>query len=263
MIKIGFLPITIWDVLDILIVGYLIYQIYKLLKGSIAFNIFIGVITLFITYWIVDALNMLLLSRLLNSLAQTGVVILVIIFQPEIRRFLLLLGDTTLRQRSNFWNRLFDRAVPKDVEEKQRIIKSIKTALQRMSKQKIGALMVLANELNLSIINNSGIKINAQISAELLQSIFNKESPLHDGAVMISQNKIQSAGCILPVSENPHLPSNIGLRHRAGIGITEKAKVLALIVSEETGQIAYACEGHLYRNLSDEKLSLVLDQFYV
>lgn len=263
MIKIGFLPITIWDVLDILIVGYLIYQIYKLLKGSIAFNIFIGVITLFITYWIVDALNMLLLSRLLNSLAQTGVVILVIIFQPEIRRFLLLLGDTTLRQRSNFWNRLFDRAVPKDVEEKQRIVKAIKMALQRMSKQKIGALVVLANELNLSVINNSGIKINAQISSELLQSIFNKESPLHDGAVMISQNKIQSAGCILPVSENPHLPNDIGLRHRAGIGITEKAKVAVLIVSEETGQISYAHEGHLYRNLSDEKLSAVLDQFYV
>ncbi len=262
MIKIGFLPITIWDILDILIVGYLIYQIYKLLKGSIAFNIFIGVITLFITYWIVDALNMLLLSRLLNSLAQTGVVILVIIFQPEIRRFLLLLGDTTLRQRSNFWNRFFDRAVPKDTVEKQRIIKALKIALQRMSKQKIGALIVLANDLNLSVINNSGIKINAQISAELIQSIFTKESPLHDGAVIISQNKIQSAGCILPVSENPHLPSNIGLRHRAGIGITEKARVVALIVSEENGQISYTYEGHLYRNLSDEKISSVLDQFY-
>ena len=262
MIRIGFLPITIWDVLDILIVGYLMYRIYKLLRGSIAFNIFVGVITLFVTYYLVDLLDMRLLSRLLNSLAQTGVLIIVIIFQPEIRRFLLLLGDSTLKQRSNIWDRIIDREQNEGSQEKQLHVKAIKLAMLNMSKKKTGALIVLANDLNLDVISNSGTKVNAQISKQLLESIFNKESPLHDGAVIISNHLIHAAGCILPVSENPHLPSVVGLRHRAGVGITEKANVASLIVSEETGAISYAYEGHLYRKLSEDQLAETLNKFY-
>ncbi|MEN0050147.1 MAG: diadenylate cyclase CdaA [Bacteroidota bacterium] len=262
MIQIGFLPVTIWDILDVLIVGYLMYRIYKLLRGSIAFNIFIGVITLLVTYWLVYFLDMKLLTRLLDSLAKTGVLILVIIFQPEIRRFLLYLGDSTLRQRSNFWMRLINKDSIAESGEKQKNVQALKSAILRMSEQKTGALIVLANDLSLELISNSGVMMNADISSQLLNSIFNKDSPLHDGAVIIADHVIRAASCILPVSDNLSLPSSVGLRHRAAVGISERANVAAFIVSEETGAISCAFEGILQRRLSEDKLLTLLNQHY-
>jgi len=262
LFEIGFLPIRILDILDILIVGYLIYLIYKLLRGSIAFNIFVGVIILLVVWWLVEALEMDLLSVFLGQFVSVGVILLIIIFQPEVRRFLLLLGNTTLRQRFNFLNRIIDKEV-EEREEKQEEIQSMKRAILRMSKYKTGALLVFTQNMNLEFFSNSGTKLGATISQPLIESIFNKESPLHDGAMVIADNKIQSAGCVLPVSSNPDLPKGVGLRHRAAVGVTESSSVSVFIVSEESGNIAFAHEGKLKRNLTDAQLTELLNQYYV
>lgn len=238
------------------------YRIYKLLRGSISFNIFVGVITLLALSWLVDLLNMRLLSTLLRSLVGTGVVIIVVIFQPEIRRFLLFLGDTTLKQRSNVWRRILDRDESLSVDENQSYINAIKTAMLRMSKTKTGALIVLTKNLRLEDVIDSGVKLEATVSIELIESIFFKNSPLHDGAAIIADNKVIAAGCILPVSDNPNLPSQVGLRHRAAVGITEKGDVAAFIVSEETGTISYAHNGQLHRKLTEAELEKSLKTHY-
>ncbi|MEO1515064.1 MAG: diadenylate cyclase CdaA [Bacteroidota bacterium] len=253
LFEIGFLPIRIWDILDILIVGYLIYQFYKLLHGSIAFNIFVGVISLFALWWLVGVLQMDLLSSLLNQIVSVGVLMLLIVFQPEVRRFLLILGNNTLRQRSNFIRRLIDRNLPKQ-EVQQTHLEAIRKAILRMSKKKTGALIVFAKSRNLDFVNNSGIKLDAQISQQLLESIFNRYSPLHDGAVVIEGGKIVTASSVLPLSSNTDLPDNTGLRHRAGLGATEHSNVGVVIISEENGRIAFANNGKLQLRLTEEQL---------
>ncbi len=259
--EIGFLPIRIWDILDILIVGYLIYQIYKLLRGSVAFNIFIGVILIYILSWLVQMLEMDLLSSLLGEFVSVGVLMLLIVFQPEVRRFLLILGNNTLRQRSNFFNRLLSGKLnifESDVLSEN--AESISKAILRMSRMKTGALIVFANNLNLEYFSNSGVILDAKISQPLIESIFNKESPLHDGAVVISNNKIHAASCVLPLSSNPDLPKSAGLRHRAAVGVTEHSNVTAFVVSEENGTISYAENGNLARKISEKRLKELLNK---
>jgi len=257
LFKIGFLPVRIWDILDILIVGYLMYQIYRLLRGNIAFNIFIGLVTLYVIWWLVNQLEMDLLSAVLGQFVSVGVIIVIIIFQPEVRRFLLFLGNTTLRQRSNFLNRMIDRNFESS-EQREEQVEALKNAMLRMSRRKTGALIVLAQDLSLDGLINSGVQMDASISEQLVESIFNKSSPLHDGAVIIESGKLKTASAILPVSENPNLPKSAGLRHRAAVGITEKAKVAAFIVSEENGNISYAFDGQLRRKIGEEELEKLL-----
>lgn len=251
--EIGFLPITLWDLLDVLIVGFLLFQSYKLLRGSVAINIFIGVVTLIVLSWIVRSLNMELLSSIIGLLISTGVIILIIVFQPEVRRFLLLLGNNTLRQRSKFLDTLLDR---KDVDnqEHRESAEQLKKALLSMSKRKEGALIILNKKANLEGIAQTGVRLNADISRPLLENIFFKNSPLHDGAMLIENDKIIAAACILPLSDSVDLPQSVGLRHRAAVGITERTEVAAFVVSEETGSISLAINGKLYRRLSKEKV---------
>ena len=262
LFQLGFLPVRIWDILDIIIVGYLIYQIFKLLRGSMAFNIFIGVVILYLIWWLVGMLNMDMLSLLLDQFVSVGVIILIIIFQPEVRRFLLIVGNTTLRQRSNFLQRLMDRNLDIDPSDRLAGIKELKAALLRMSRKKWGALIVLSKNLNMDGISNTGVRMDATISQPLVESIFNKEGPLHDGAVIISNNKIHSASCILPVSDNPDLPKSAGLRHRAAVGITERMNVATFVVSEETGAIGFASDGRLKRNLTESELTELLNKHF-
>lgn len=262
-IKIGFLPVRLWDVLDILIVGYLMYQLYKLLRGSIAFNILIGLFTLYMFWFLVGELQMDLLQAFLGQFVNVGVIILIIIFQPEVRRFLLFLGNTTLKQRSNFLSRILDRNIDENTQIKKDRIKAIKAALLRMSRRKVGALIVFARNLNLAGLINAGVVLDAEISDSLLESIFNKESPLHDGAVIIDRGKIKKASCILPVSESVHVPKNVGLRHRAAMGVTERANVVAFVVSEETGYISFASKGFLRRKLKEDELVELLTNYYI
>ncbi|MFT4761394.1 MAG: diadenylate cyclase [Paraglaciecola sp.] len=261
LFDIGFLSIRIWDVLDVAIFGYLIYRVYKLLRGSIAFNIFIGVVMLYVAWWLVSALKMDLLSILLSQFASVGVIVLMVIFQPEVRRFLLLLGNTTLRQRSNFLSRLWVKNFESSNARKREII-YIVNAVLKMGKERTGALIVLSKNFEMEDIRSSGTTIDANISQLLLLSIFQKESPLHDGAVVIGNGKILAAGCILPVSDSTKLPSSAGLRHRAAVGITERTNVAALIVSEESGTLSFALEGKLQRRLTEENLRKILKEHY-
>ncbi len=249
--EIGFLPITLWDLLDVLIVGYLMYRIYKLLRGSIAFNIFIGVIAVYGVWWLVRALDMELLSSILTQFVNVGVIMLIIIFQPEVRRFLLFVGNTTLKGRAGFFNRLFDRQGFSSLDQ---LILDITAAAKVLAKSKTGALIVISENDNLQGFADSGIVLDAEVSAQLLISIFNKESPLHDGAVIITGNRIKMAGSVLSVSDSLELPQWVGLRHRAGVGVTEETDALVVIVSEESGNISIAKQGRLIRTHTLEDL---------
>jgi diadenylate cyclase len=261
-LNIGFLNISVWDILDIGIVAYLLFQLYKLLRGSIAFNIFVGLLSLYVSWFVVNQLNMDLLSSILDQFVKVGIIILIIIFQPEVRRFLLLLGNTTLRQRSNFLDRFLDRSGMTDSPEEQEAAReAIASAIMRMSRRRVGALLVFCQRYNLQGIASGGVEMEAQISQALLESIFNKESPLHDGAVLIDSLKIMKASVILPVSEKTTLPKSVGLRHRAAVGITERTNVVSLVVSEETGAISFAKEDQLERKLSEERLREILKEY--
>ena len=259
LIKVGFLPVRIWDILDVFIVGYLLYQIYKLLKGNIAFNILIGVVMLFLTWELVKQLEMVVLEAVLQRFAGVGFIVIAIIFQQEIRKFLLLLGNTTLKQRAQFLGRILDRNL-KDQHANEADVLAIKQAVLRMSKRRIGALIVLTKDADLDGIANTGVRLDALISQNLLQSIFAKTSPIHDGAVLINKERIIAAGCILPVSEKAGLPSSAGLRHRAALGVSERFEVTALVVSEESGNISVAKNGELTRKLDEEALTVILEK---
>ena len=237
------------------------YQIYKLLKGSLAFNIFLGLVLIYVLWWLVDILNMDLLSLILNQVVSVGVILLLIVFQPEVRRFLLFLGKSFLRQRSSFIAKYFDNNLLITQKQKQEI-KFIRLAVEDFSKTKTGALIVFTENPEGLGIHNQGTILDANISKIILQTIFHKDSPLHDGAMIIYNGKIYSVGAILPVSENRNLPKQVGLRHRAGVGITEGTSVLSLMVSEETGIISVAENGILTRNVSLRNLEKILEQAF-
>ena len=260
--KIGFLPISIWDVLDVVIVAFLLFQLYKLLRGSIAFNIFFGVLLLYVAWWLVTQLGMKLLSGILNQFVNVGVIVLIIIFQPEVRRFLLFLGNSTLRHRSEFWDRILYSGGAASVSHKAHI-DAVLAALLRLARSRTGALVVLSRNLNLDGFISGGTLLDAQISSALLESIFHKESPLHDGAVIIHNDKLLQAGCVLPVSESANLPRSAGLRHRAAVGITERTSVATFVVSEESGAISMAFQGQLEYKLSEQRLRELLEQYSV
>jgi len=263
LIKIGFLPISIWDILDIMIVGYLFYQIYLLLRGSIAFNIVLGVLLFFSAGWVMKFLEMDLSSLIISQIANIGIITLVIIFQPEIRRFLLYLGQTTLRGRFDFINKYLNPngAIPK--EENAQLIKEITNAVFKMKSRRWGALIILApTKSNIDELVKTGQVINANVSEELLLSIFNKDSPLHDGAVMVHNNKLLATSCVLPISKRTTLPQKFGLRHRAGIGLTEVTDLSVIIVSEESGSVTFSKSGKYLDINSPEELKAKIRDVY-
>ncbi len=261
LVDIRFLNLDLWDILDVLIVSYLIYHIYRLLKGSVAFNIFVGLILVYVAWWLVSALEMQLLSTFLSQFVSVGVILLIIIFQPEIRRFLLDLGNTTLKGRSNFLRKIFDSGYV-DTTESDVQKRELSEALSYFSMHKIGALIVIGQTSEDHPFIRTGRSIQANLSAGLLESIFQKESPLHDGAVVIIGGKIHSASCILPVSENRNLPEEAGLRHRAAVGVTQQFDVACLIVSEETGKISTSYGGNLDFKIDQDKLNAFIQSHY-
>ncbi|MEM9526393.1 MAG: diadenylate cyclase CdaA [Bacteroidota bacterium] len=259
LFSIGFLEVDIWDFFDVLIVGVLLYQLYRLLKGSIALNIFVGMMLLFLSYQAFKALGMDLLSSILFQFINIGFVSLIIIFQPEVRRFLLLLGTNTLKQRDSVWSRLLGREVTGVGPAPE--VEDIRRAFLRLARSRTGALIVCTGESSTETVITGGTTLNAEISYGLLVSIFHKESPLHDGAVLIGQRRVQRASAILPVSENDALPKSVGLRHRAAVGVTEKIDVVCFIISEETGKISFAQGGELERGISEERLTELLVEY--
>lgn len=240
-------------------VGLLLYAVYRLLRGSIALNIVVGIILLYVLWGIVGILEMPLLSEILGQFVSVGFIALIIIFQPEIRRFLLYIGNTTLRGRAGILGKYLKTNVR---EGREKNIKQIGDAILNMASEKVGALIVLPKHLNIEGYTDSGQIIDAKITEELIRSIFNKYGPLHDGAMVIYAGKIHAVSCVLPISSNPSLPPGLGLRHRAGLGSSENSDTVALIVSEETGDISVARKGRLETGLSKKMLLAILDEHF-
>jgi len=253
----GFLKIRLLDVLDILLVAFILYEIFNLLRGSVSINMFFAIVAMFFIWRITDALQMQLLREILGAFFSVGIIALFIIFQPEIRQFLLSLGKPDFiqkrRRRFLFWH--FSDNNPYIVD-----IDKIVYACQKMSNIKQGALIILTRQHELRIIKDTGQYLNADISVELLENIFYPNSPLHDGAVIISGNKIEAVRCILPISKSPRLSANLGLRHRAAVGVTEQSDAIAIVVSEQTGKISYAEGGELTRNVQPSVLRDFLEE---
>lgn len=256
-IKIGFLKFTFVDFIDIFLVSLLLYQLYKLLKGSVAVKIFIGLLSIVLLYLIVKAAKMELLSSILGQFTGVGVLAAIILFQQEIRKFLLLVGKTTIFNNDNIfvwpWN--------KKAQMRYFNITPIIEAVKTMGGTNTGALIVFSKNSELKFYAESGDLMDSVLSKRLLISIFNKYSPLHDGAVIIYKNRIKAARCVLPVSENDSLPASMGLRHRAALGMSENTDTLILIVSEETGQFSIARNGKIFSNLSPTDIRYRLNKY--
>jgi uncharacterized protein (TIGR00159 family) len=251
--------ITPFAILDILLLAIIIYQLYNLIRGTIAANIFIGLALIYILYFIVPESKMPLLAGILKRVADVGIITVIIVFQQEIRRFLLLVGKNASLQRNKAWWRYFFGKIDAEKNNYARI-KPIIDACRSMKQTRTGALIVFAKYYDEQFYQNSCEVLDAKISKRVLESIFQKNSPLHDGAVVISENRIKSASCILPVTEKADLPSQFGLRHRAGIGVTEANDATAIIVSEETGEISYAKQGRIKMNISFAELEKLLNK---
>ena len=245
------------DAIDILLVAMLLFYAWRLMKSSGSLNVFYGIMV-FVIIWIVvsQMLEMKLLGSIFDKLVSVGVLALIILFQEEIRRFFLTLGS---HRQLNFITRYFvkNKANITEEHEDQQIMRIV-LACDWMSKNMVGALIVLEREMSLSDVVKSGEAIDANISTELLKNIFFKNSPLHDGAVLIGHNRIMAAGCILPVSHNLNIPKELGLRHRAALGITSQSDAIAIIVSEETGAISVAQGGEFHLRLASNELESYL-----
>lgn len=258
LFKIGFLDIDFIDILDILLVAFLLYQVYYLIKGSIASKVFLGYLLIYGFYLIVRALGMELLSTILGQFMEVGVLALLIIFQPEIRRFLLLIGKTTSLQD----NRLFSRFFPHNTNfENATTIREISEAARTLASTHTGALIVIQREDDLKKYVDSGDEIDALVSKRLINNIFFKNSPLHDGAAIIHNGRIQAARCMLPVTENPNISASLGFRHRAALGMSEATDALIIVVSEEKGELSLVHTGGIFRNLSATELEQKLTAY--
>lgn len=256
-----FITIRVLDVVDILLVATLLYQMYKLIKGTIAFNIFIGLFFVYVFWLLVKAMNMELLGTLMGQFIGVGVLALVVVFQQEIRRFLLLIGTNYQLSRSFGLEKLFNIEKPKLATDQQ--IKEIIRACDDLARSKTGALIVIANKNELKEIIRSGEKINGRISSSLIETIFFKNTPLHDGAVVVLGNRIAAARCILPLTERNDLDPHFGLRHRAALGVSEITDALAIVVSEELGTISLAIQGELAHKISLIQLATELEKVMV
>jgi uncharacterized protein (TIGR00159 family) len=257
---IAFITIRWLDILDVLAVAFLFYQLYKLIRGSVAVNIFIGAFSLYLLWQVVKYLDMHLLSTILGQFMGVGVIALIIVFQQEIRRFFLIIGSKYISSTGNFsFSRLFTSS---DDIIKLNYADVLGETLVSMSKNMTGALIIITIKSDLQNIIDSGLIINAEIKKGLIKSIFFKNSPLHDGAAVIRRNKIVAARCLLPITQRRDLPPKFGLRHRAAIGLTETTDALVLIVSEETGQISYSYEGMIHPLRKKEDIIEIVKKYH-
>lgn len=243
------------DAADVLLVTVLLYQLYKLLRGSVALNVALGLLSFYLLYLVVKATGMELLTKILGQFMSVGVLASIILFQQEIRRFLLSVGKATALERVRGWARgRPSSATPLAVGPFVEAAKSLSTKYT-------GALICFAQASDLTAFAESGDRLDAEVSKRLLLAIFNKNSPLHDGAVIVAGGRLQAARCILPVSENPDVPAALGLRHRAAIGLSEITDAVVLVVSEETGAMSLVRHGVVYRNLPTAELRTRLSEW--
>ena len=245
----GFIHIGIIDIIDIFLVAMMLYYLYRVTRGTNAFSIILGVVMLYLMYVVVRALNMELLSGILGQFIGVGIIAVVVIFQPEIRRFLQMLG---LQQ-----NQRISRFFGGENNEDDLDIDSLVKACIDMGETKTGALIVLQQTSDLSLMAEGGIAVDAKVSPSLLENLFFKNSPLHDGAIIINRNRVVAARCILPSTQS-QVPKSYGTRHRAALGMSEVSDAIILVVSEETGALSIAQGGVIQRDIAPDKFKSVL-----
>jgi uncharacterized protein (TIGR00159 family) len=238
----------------------MLYYVYKLVRGTAAINIFLGFVIIYIIWWLTDLVNMPILSNILGGFISVGVIALIVVFQQEIRKFLLLLGSSNFTNNKNIikkFNLLFRITKNQTLMNIEELI----NACEIFKKNKTGALFVIERNNSLDFVRNTGDQLNLEISTPIIESIFFKNSPLHDGAVIIEGNFITGARVILPMSENENIDSRLGLRHRAAFGITEKTDAIAIVVSEEKGKITFIKNGeiHPYQNIENLKTMIEVE----
>ncbi len=243
------------DLIDILLVAFFLYKTYQVMKTSGTLAIFSGVVS-FIVVWILisHVLEMKLMGAILDKFISVGFVVLVVLFQDEIRRFLLVLGS---HRGWKFLSKLFSKRDPNS-ENESKFVAPVVLACMNMAKKKTGALICIQQEMELTVYEHTGEMFNADVNARLIENIFFKNSPLHDGAMIIADNRIKAAGCILPVAQNASLPKEMGLRHRSGLGMSLETDAIVIIVSEERGKISVAHKGNLSVNVTAEELQQIL-----
>ncbi len=248
--------ITVLDILDIILVATVLFQLYRLIRGTAALSIFLGIFLIYLFWLIVKALNMELISALLGQVIGVGVIALIIVFQQEVRRFLLVIGNKYITRSRFSLNRLFSLVTnePRSPREAEEIVK----ACERLALKKTGALIVIGRKSNLDIFSEGGEILKARISAELLETIFFKNTPLHDGAVLIDGGLILAARCPLPTTDQVTLPPGYGMRHRAAIGMSEHSDAIIVVISEESGHISVVDTGEIRENITTTELRNIL-----
>ncbi|MCM4159850.1 TIGR00159 family protein [Antarcticibacterium flavum] len=252
-----FLNLRILDIVDIVFVAILLFYLYKLVKGTVAVNIFVGIVIVYLIGKLTQLLGMELLSSVLGEFIGVGMFALIVVFQQEIRKFLLMIGSTNFTQRRKFFRQL---KFVKDDSQVTTNVNAIVKACETMGRNFTGALIIIQKSTKLDFVKNSGDEMNIELNQPIIESIFHKSGPLHDGAMIVEDNKITATRVILPVSNDRSIPLRFGLRHRAAVGITEKTDALAVVVSEETGQISYLKDGEfvMFEN-TDELVAKLKD----
>ena len=256
----GFLQLSLADILDILLLALIIFIIFKWIRGSSAMSIFVAIISLYIIRVVVSAFNMRLMTALMETVLDVGVLALIVIFQPEIRKFLIKLGNryiSSTRGRA-LADRILGRRAGNNLGTAGEAVNNLTEACRRMGEEKTGALIVIAHKKPLEEIISTGDRIDAAIHRRLIMNLFFKNSPLHDGALVISGGRLAAARCTLPITEKQNIPASYGMRHKAAIGITEETDADVVVVSEETGHISFVKNGTVtpIQNINELKLLL-------
>lgn len=242
-------PLGVMDIVDILVVAFLIYKLMLIIRSTSAARVARSIMLLLVATWLTDVVHMYTLNWILTRFIEVGIIAIVIVFQPELRRALERFGGRTMLR---FADPLSNRSV------EQNAIAATVTACEIMAKERVGVLLVFERRTSLEEYFKTGTLIDAKVTDQLLRNLFFKNSPLHDGAVIIRHGRVAAAGCVLPLSENTHLSSDLGTRHRAGIGMSEASDAVVVIVSEETGTISVAIGGMLKRHLAPQTLEKLL-----
>ncbi|MDC0210773.1 diadenylate cyclase CdaA [Flavobacteriaceae bacterium] len=257
MDKLDFLLPDFISVIDIILVAILLYYVYKLVKGTAAINILIGIVIIYLIWKLTDLFNLNILSNLLGQFISVGVFALIVVFQQEIRKFLLMLGSNNLTNNKLYFK--YINIFKPSREISQMDIDEFIKSCNKLVKSKTGALFIIERNNSLDFIKNTGDNLYLEISSPIIESIFYKNSPLHDGAVIIDGNFITAARVILPVSENKNINSRLGLRHRAAFGITEKTDAIAIVISEENGKISFIKNGEIFNYKNNENLKAMIE----
>lgn len=238
-----FINFRVLDIIDIVVVAIIILQIYRMIRGTAALTIFVGIFSLYVVWVVVRMLNMELLSMILGQVIGVGVLALLIVFQQEVRRYLLLLGTRYSTANNKILRKFFKSKQTTANMGDDTMIQELTTAVRSMSRSRTGALIVIERRSNLDVYSTTGDVVDAHLSSRLIEAIFFKNSPMHDGAMIIRASRVHSARCILPSSDNPHIPAHLGMRHRAAIGLSEHSDALVVVVSEETGRVSMMSGG--------------------